>query len=362
MGLKKTIALLALLPILPLVWPLPDGRAADAPREASVSVPEPARVAVVSVRPVPRQVAAYGVVHAQAQSVLSSKVQARVVALPFREGDPIKRGDLLAELDHADLDAELAAARAAVDRAEAALKEAEAEHARIKGLRSQGSATIREMDRAVNNLSQARGARSEALAHRQLVTARLDHSRITAPFDGRFVERLVEVGEMATPGLPLVRVVSTGAPELWADVPQSEVGYLSPGQLATVFVDGTGFAGKVARIVPAADPRSHTFTVKVALDEGGGIERVFAGMFGRVEIPYANVPRLVVPVGAVVRRSEVAGVYVARPEGDVPEFRLVRPGPRIGDFQVIESGLSRGEMVWVDAAQAARVRAEAGGR
>ena len=365
-GLRRLIAVQAGIPLLlSLLVPLVVlGQQTADPTPVETAAPPAAQVVVVAVRAVPRSVTAYGVVHAPAEAVQSAKVLARVVALPLRAGDPVARGDLVALLDHADLDAQLAAAEAALTRADAALKEAESEYGRVKSLRAQGSATNRDMERATNGLSQARGARGEALAQVQLATARQGHARITAPFSGYFVERLVEVGEMATPGMPLVRVASAGAPELWADVPQSQVGRLKPGQVATVFVDGAddAFSGRVTRIVPAADPRSHTFTVKVVIDAAQNTERVYAGMFGRVEIPYANVPALVVPVSAIAHRAEVAGVYVARPDGDTPEFRLVRPGRRTGDFQVIESGLSRGEMVWADAAEAARQRASASAR
>jgi RND family efflux transporter MFP subunit len=311
-------------------------------------------------RELPRAVTAYGVVHAHQESVLSAKVLARIVSLPLREGAAVKAGDLLVALDHKDIDAGLAAAEAARVRAEASMKEAEAEHARVARLFDSGSATSREMERAESALQAARGGLNEAEARVQEARAQKGYTRILAPFDGRLVERKVEVGELASPGTPLVRVESAGNFELWADVPQERLSAVRPGAEATVRVDGIAapIPGRVLRVVPAADPRSHTFTVKVALDSGagGGDGAVYSGMFGQAAVVYGSEPALVVPHGAIVHRSEVTGVYVANADG-APEFRLVRPGRRVGDDQVVESGLSAGERVYADGAAAARVRA-----
>lgn len=323
---------------------------------AAQDTPAPEIVPVVE-RDVPRTVTAFGVIHAHQEAVLSAQVPAQVKSLPLREGAAVKAGDLLVALDPADIDAALAGAEAARVRADASLKEAQAEHARVRRLFESGSATSREMERADSSLQAARGGLNEAEARVRQARAQKGYTRILAPFDGRLVERRVEVGELAAPGTPLVRVESAGDFELWADVPQRSLSAVTPGAPATVRVDGIAepIPGRVARLVPAADPRSHTFTVKVALDGGGGAA-VYSGMFGQAAILFGTEPALVVPHGAIVRRSEVTGVYVARGDG-VPEFRLVRPGRRVGDAQVIESGLSPGERVFSDGAAAARARA-----
>jgi RND family efflux transporter MFP subunit len=330
-----------------------------AAQEARAPESGPQIVPVVE-RELPRAMTAYGVIHAHQESVLSAKVLARIVSLPLREGAAVKAGDLLVALDHKDIDAGLAAAEAARVRAEASMKEAEAEHARVARLFDSGSATTREMERADSALQAARGGLNEAEARVQEARAQKGYTRILAPFDGRLVERKVEVGELASPGTPLVRVESSGKFELWADVPQERLPAVRPGAEATVRVDGIAepIPGQVMRVVPAADPLSHTFTVKVKLDSGaGGVEdAIYSGMFGQTAIVYGSEPALVVPHGAIVHRSEVTGVYVANAKG-APEFRLVRPGRRVGDEQVVESGLSAGERVYADGAAAARVRA-----
>lgn len=315
------------------------------------------QIVPVVAKDLPRTVTAFGVVHAHQEAVLSAKVLARVESLPLREGAAVKAGDLLAGLDHKDIDANLAAAEAARARAAASLKEAEAEQARVRRLFDSGSATSREMERADSALQGARGGLNEAEARVREARAQKGYTRILAPFDGRLVERRVEVGELASPGTPLVRVESVGDFELWADVPQERLSAVRRGAQATVRVDGIAepIPGKVARLVPAADPRSHAFTVKVALDSGGG-GAVYSGMFGQAAIVYGAEPKLVVPRAAIVHRSEVTGVYVAG-AGGAPELRLVRPGRRVGEEQVVESGLAAGERVFADGAAAARLRA-----
>lgn len=317
-------------------------------------------IVTVTSQEVPVSLTAYGVVHAGSEAVLSAKVLAQVTKMPVREGEPVRKGDLLVEMDRADLIAQRDVARAALESARAALKEAKAEFDRVRRLSEQGSATHRELERATSAHNQAAGAAAEAEARLKLVETQLGHTRITAPFDGRLVERLVEVGEMAAPGTSLVRVESTGDPEMWADVPQEEMGRVVLGGAATVAVDGVAqpLAARVARIVPAADPRSHTFTVKVALEPDPALERVYSGMFGGMQIPYGTAPALTVPASAVVRRAEVEGVYVLPPGAERTVFRLIRAGRRVGDRQVVLAGLEEGEQVVADAARAAVQRAE----
>lgn len=350
---------------------------AAAPAPAPAAADEGPEVTTVAARPVPVTVTAYGVIHPGAESVLAAKVTARVDGLPLREGQVVAQGELVARLDPRDIQAELAAAAAVRERAKATLAEAETENARVQGLFAAGSATTRDRERAEAALSQAQAAANEAAAGVRQAETRLAHTRVTAPFAGRVVERLVEVGELASPGTPLVRVESEGGFQLWADVAQGDLRHVRTGADAVVYVDGVDrpLPGQVGRVIPAADPRSHTFTVKVSLDTpqtldaagtGGdfGNAGVYTGMFGRVEIVRGAESALTVPRTAIVRRSEVAGVYMAGGHdgsgaGDL-EFRLVRPGRTLGETQVIEAGLAEGERIYVDGAAAAARRAAGG--
>lgn len=357
-GMRGAVGLLAGIGFLAAVA-LP----APPPARGAEAVDGP-EIVTVTQRDLPRAISAYGVVHAEADAVLSAKVLARVERIPLREGATVRAGDLLVALDSAHIDAELAGAEAARTRAAAGLKEAEAEHARIRRLFDAGSATSREMERAEAALDAARGQLAEAAAHVLEARTRKGYTRVKAPFDGRLVQRLTEVGELASPGTPLVRVEAGAAYELWADVPQEDVARIAPGSEATVHIDGVGtpIPARVTRLVPAADPRSHTFTVKVTLAPGDGAAGVYSGMFGRVEIVYGTVPALTVPATAIVRRAEVTGVYVAGAGPDGPALRLIRPGRAVGPDQVVESGLSAGERVYADGAAAARLRAAGGHR
>ncbi len=324
----------------------------------AVALAEGSALVPVKTVDMPLTVSAYGVVHQQAESVLASKVLARVVRLPLREGAQVKAGDLVAELDHSDLDAEMAVADAALQRTRAVLEQAAAEYKRVQSLSSRGSATTRDLERAASAHRQAAEAVTEAEARNDLVKTRLGYTKILAPFDGQLVSRLIEVGELAAPGMPLVKVESTGKPELWADVSQNDLAHVKVGMAATVDVHGVSgrMAGTVTRIVPAANPRTHTFTVKIAFS-GAGLDSVHTGMFGQVDIAYDTTPVLAVPASAIVHRSEVAGVYVAADDGSL-SLRLVRPGDRLGEDQVVLSGLSGGERVAVNADVAAQRMAE----
>jgi len=317
---------------------------------------QPLATTTVSATPVPISLTAYGTVHARETAVLAAKLLARVDALPARAGDTVSKGDLLVQLDHADIDARMAVARAALARNEAALAEAKGEFKRVTGLFDRGSATRRELDRATSGHLQALGAHTQAQAQVALTQTDLSYTQILAPFDGRLVKRLKEVGEMATPGTPLVQVAAATHLEMWVDIPQSDRAQMVLNAIGEVIVDGfdTPLTGRVVRIIPAADPRSHTFTAKLALDMAADNSLIFPGMSGHAKIHYDTETMLTVALDALSKRAEVTGVYVIGDNPNKPVFRLVRAGRRLGDRVVIESGLVAGERIAADAASAAR--------
>lgn len=175
---------------------------------------------------------------------------------------------------------------------------------------------------------------------------------VAAPLSGTVAERMVESGEVVSPGQPLYRVVSDDMVHFEALVPEEKVRFVSVGMPVTVKVDAVPdapFSGHVIEILPAADARSRTFTVKVGIPNDNG--RLREGMFARGDIVVQpNRRTLRVPVEAVVYRGEEA--YVVRLEaGDqaVP-LKIVTGGTRAGTVEVAEGDLQPGDRVVVEGA------------
>jgi RND family efflux transporter MFP subunit len=154
---------------------------------------------------------------------------------------------------------------------------------------------------------------------------------------------------LASPGTPLVTVEDAGAYRLEAQVGESSLAYAKLGAAVPVRVDAldTTLSGKVAEIVPAADPQSRTFTIKIELPAEPLLR---SGVYGKASLSRGERQVLLVPIGAVLERGQLTGVFVVGQDGRA-EFRLVKTGKRYGENFEILSGLSAGERVVVKGAE-----------
>jgi RND family efflux transporter MFP subunit len=176
----------------------------------------------------------------------------------------------------------------------------------------------------------------------------LGDTRITAPATGVVVDRRVEPGDLAVPGQPLLVLDDPRVYRLEALVGESAVGRVGLGQRVPVVLDAIGrtLEGRVAEIIPAADPASRTVTVKLDLPAAPGLR---SGLFGRARFPAGERQALLVPIAALVERGQLTAVYVVDDER-VARLRLVTSGARRADRVEILSGLEAGEHVVVEGA------------
>jgi membrane fusion protein (multidrug efflux system) len=189
----------------------------------------------------------------------------------------------------------------------------------------------------------------------------VDRSEIVAPFSGVVVEKRVEVGDTASPGVPLFVIDDLSQVKIEAQVPESAATHLAIGDPVRIEFQGTTYDGSLSEMLPTADPRTRTFTVRALLDNAEG--RLRPGMFARLSLFGGERVALVVPLTAIVRRGPLTGVFVIRqPEegravaglrwitiGDVRDGRVevltglavdervvLNPGSRLADGQAVE--------------------------
>jgi len=277
-------------------------------------------------------------------TTVSSQILARIEEVRVRAGGEVREGDVLILLDARDLEARRSEAREALAAAEAARQLAQTGRARVEKLFAQGVSSRQELDRAI---SQDRVTRAEVERATQRVAdmeVGASHAEIRSPVSGRVVDRLAEPGDIATPGSPLLRIYDPGALRLEAAVRESLARYLRVGQSLRVRVEALALAieGVLEEIVPYAEPGARSFTVKVRVPPN---PQFFAGMFGRVEIPAGQEPRLRVPASAILRIGQLEFVDAIGSDGAV-ERRLVTTGgvDDSGRAEVL-SGLAPGERV-----------------
>ncbi|MCP9450938.1 MAG: efflux RND transporter periplasmic adaptor subunit, partial [Nitrospira sp.] len=269
------------------------------------------------------------------QATLSSRIQGTIDTLLVREGMAVSKGRPVIRLDSRDVEAELARAVAEVENAQAHLD-------RMNQLFERDAVSKQEMENAVR-------AYKVAEANRKAIEAQLSYTVVKAPFDGVITEKFVEAGELASPGQPLLRMENTRQLRLEATVAEGDIKALSPGEKIPVVIDALGesvLIGTVARILPAGDPQTHTFTVRVDLPSTPGLK---SGMFGRLKLERGTHPTVLLPDTAVAERGQLVSVFVVGQDG-IARVRWVKTGRRFGKQVEILSGVNVGESVLREAA------------
>jgi len=285
---------------------------------------------------VPIRVEVTGQVAATFQAVLSSRIQGSIDKLFVREGTPVAKGQTLVQLDNRDVEADLARASADVENTKAQLE-------RMSQLYDRDAVSKQEMENATR-------AFKVAEANHNAVVAQLSYTVVKAPFDGVVTEKMVETGELASPGQPLLKMENPRKLRLEATVAEGDLRSISPGDKIAVIIDALGgpvLDGVVWKILPVGDPQTHTFTVKVDLPQTPGLK---TGMFGRFQLDKGTSPTILVPETAVIQRGEIMSVFAVGPDR-VARLRWVKAGRRIDKQVEILSGVNVGESVLLDAAR-----------
>ncbi|MDQ7006468.1 MAG: efflux RND transporter periplasmic adaptor subunit [Acidobacteriota bacterium] len=312
---------------------------------------EPVRAHIVPVERLSRQeqIEVYGLVQPGRQSFLSGRVVGPVVAVKVDAGQRVAKGDELVVIQPQAIEGQVAQARGALAQAEAAFAMAEKNFLRFERLHEKKAASDVELDMARMHYEQAQGAVQQARGAVEAARAVAQDAVIRAPFDARVVDTLVEVGDLAAPGRPLVRVESLSGSQLWLSVRESDIARIQLGDRLPVAFDSRADLGKVEGVVdeilPAADPATHTFTVKIGL-EGLAVP---SGISGRAWLPGPVSDALVLDQAAVHRRGGLELVVVRDEEGRA-RTRAVTTGARVDGQRVeILSGLGEGMQVVLDA-------------
>jgi multidrug efflux system membrane fusion protein len=331
------------------------------------------QLAVVEPETVEEGFEAVGTVKAKTTAVLSSQIAGTIVAVRAREGDRVRRGQSLVDIDDRDLRAELAAARAARDEANRAIGAAESAVIAARGQRelaastfkryeplvAKGSVTPQEFDevsakyrvanaelkRAEESLRAQRARKKQAEAKVSSAQTRLSFTRIAAPFAGVVTAKTAEVGALASPGTPLITIEQQGRYRLEVQVGESRVGGVKLGMMIPVRIDAIRkeLTGTIGEIVPTADPQTRTFTIKIDIPTAVSLH---SGLYGKARFPVAKKELLVVPTTALVEKGQLVGLYVVDDRGAV-RLRLVSTGKRYGGNTEILAGLTAGERIVV---------------
>jgi RND family efflux transporter MFP subunit len=315
---------------------------------AVAAQPPPARVSYTAAREhsVRQTVELPGTVEARTSSLVASEVDGLVETLKAREGQAVRKGQVLVSLRTADLELRLQAAEAGLREATARLEQADADLERNRGLFDQGILSASQFGASRSERDAWKGRADQLSAEMARLRLDLERSSVRAPFAGVVIAERCEVGEWVGRGDPVMELASLQDLEVRVDVPERHFGGLERGVEASVHFEALGgyeIAGKVESIVPSANPQSRTFPLKVRIPNPEG--RIGAGMLAHVVLPAGGAYRaLVVPKDAVIIRGHDRMVYRIK-DDDTVEPVSVETGTAVGSWVEVRSGLSEGARV-----------------
>jgi RND family efflux transporter MFP subunit len=304
----------------------------------------------------PQMIQTTGTVHAKETAMISPQIPARIRQVLVEAGDRVRAGQLLATLDDAAMQSALDQATAGEAAAQKQQMAAQTQAslaaqtlARYQMLQEQKSVSPEEFDE-VEKRSQAAQLQVAAYAAQSDVAkaavagarTQLGYTTLRAPFAGVVTARMADPGTLAVPGMPVLQIDRDGPLQVYTTVDESLIGSIHAGMKLPVSVEGIDAAslnGTVAEIVPAADPASRSFLVKLDLPP---LQNLRAGMYATVGVPGGVKPMILAPQSAVVMRGSLACVY-ALDADVVAQLRYVTLGNRHGDRVEILSGVAAGE-------------------
>ena len=328
-----------------------------------------------------------GTVRSVVTTTVSSQTFGRVLSTRYDEGDRVKAKAEMLTIDPEQAKAGAAQAEAALREAELALREvergsgaavaglnmakanaavAESTFNRFKALLEKEAVSRQEYEQveaghlaaqaAVEQAqqsvlameekqSQVKAKIEQAEAGVTQAKLNLGYASVTAPFNGVITRKMVQPGQLASPGVPLYEIEKS-AYELHVPVDVARSRRLESGQEIPVSFDHMEgiLNGKIREVVPVADPVSRTVLVKITLPETPG---VYSGLFGRAIFRDEESVSLSVPIAALVRRGQLTGVYVVESDSSA-RYRLVKTGRKSDSRIEILSGLNEGEAVVVE--------------
>jgi RND family efflux transporter MFP subunit len=292
----------------------------------------------------PRERVWDGRIEAVNQATVSAQTSGRIASLPFDVNDYVAAGDVVMRFTDTEQKAALSRAEAAFQEATARLAEATQQFDRFSRMIENNSVSKQQFDQSRANRDAAQARLNAARSGIETANEQLEYTVVRAPYAGIVSRRHVELGELVSPGQPLISGLSLQSLRVNVDVPQSMFHSVRTIGKAFVYVEDERVAAESLTFFPVADAAANTFRVRVNMPDGAAT--LYPGMFIKVGFVVGESQRLLVPVEAVVRRSELSGVYVA--DGDDVTLRQVRLGRKYGGSIEVLAGLSQGEMVATD--------------
>jgi RND family efflux transporter MFP subunit len=312
------------------------------PQKAAITVD------VINVQPV-EQLAEHqfsGKVIADDKLTLSTKIIGQVEQILVKEGDKVHKGQLLVKIKDSGLEAKKSTAEASVRSAKLHMENTIKNYNRINTLVEKGSATQKELEDIDAAKEEAIARYNEALYNLEEINDFISYANLTSPLNGFVSKKMVNVGDMAKPGFPLLALESVDELKIEIDVPEFEISKFELNDHVTITVDAVDLAnidGVVERIIPSS---SFSGQYKVIVAFNKSFSSLKSGMFAKVYLMKDIESILLISKKSVIKKGQLTGVYTVNQQNEAM-LRWVRIGKEYGDSVEILSGLTQGEQLIV---------------
>jgi len=321
------------------------GAPAPAEHKAPIAVAQPSRVQEFE------RISVSGTLMPQSgSSMVAFQVPGRALKVLPREGEPVRKGQLLAVLDAENLTHALEAARAQVAAAKAGADQASQEYVRMKQLFDSQSLAANDFAKFTANRDASRQQLEQAIAGEGVARKNLTEAHLVAPIDGFIAKRMVEPGVMVGAGQPVFEIAQMDPIEVNVGIPETDVRLVKVGQPATVTIPawpGRSFQGAVRVVNVSADPATRTYMARISVPNPQRELKV--GMVAEVSITGSQrLDMLMIPVEAIVRDPQGATqVFQYFPDQQRVYSKRVEIGTLYGQDVQIRSGLQGQEAIVV---------------
>ncbi|WP_018293617.1 efflux RND transporter periplasmic adaptor subunit [Mariprofundus ferrooxydans] len=274
-----------------------------------------------------------GAVSSDHKVSISSRLSGYIRSIKLREGDRVKSGQLLFDVDPVN-------ARQAYAQAKADLADAESDMKRYRSLLAEHAVSQQQYDKVRLRyvVAQSRVVQAEN---------QLQYAEVRSPVNGIVVEKHASSGDLATPGQPLLVLEDPSSLLVETYVSEQFVATIHENDAVRIFIPGLAktIDGHIRQIVKSADRLSHQFLVKVALSAESG---AYPGMFAEVNFSVGERQAIVVPGKALLNRSGLSGIYVMDKQG-LAHYRQLRTGEQTDKGIEVLAGLEAGDVIaWRD--------------
>jgi RND family efflux transporter MFP subunit len=282
---------------------------------------------------------------------LSTRIMGYVKKVHVNVGDKVRKGQLLVSINNTDLQAKKGQVNAGIMQAKTAFNNADKNYKRFKNLFESRSVTQKEMDDMTANYQIAKAGLESANQMKNEINAQFAYSNITAPFTGVITSKNIEVGNMASPGMPLISIETPKDFEVITMVPETEISKIKNGITVNVLIKSLDktIKGKVTEVSTSAKNTGGQYLVKLDLEKTD--VHILSGMFTTVQFPVErNVKSelVLIPNEVIVKNGQLSGIYTVS-SSNTALLRWLRLGRTYGNQVEVLSGLNADESYIVSA-------------